>query len=523
MSTRSLGPETPTGTERSRTRLPALAVAVMTALMLALQYPVPTCLAWAGGCASGTVEREEPGATVLALASLGAESVESVGLSVAFRVSHDGRFVEGVREGNGVTVDRSTGSSTVWGGRSPGMIRDNPELLLEIVQDLSSVGPACKGSLVGWFLTNTRTGVRNRIDTDSNGAALVSSQAGLGDGECTDLYFTDMPWVFLSERSISKDGQVAAFCANYTDVTTPVLYVKDLDSGRLTQTSLRCGVWDNPRGTTFGGRYVGVEPPTISDDGRVVHVNGDRGGDFDAVEYSLGDSLYFTESATTRSLDGWGEMTRDGGTVFMRVGVHQPGTANTTGDRVGAYDVRTGRTTSVPQLPAESVFGVRFSSFDQASRRGRYLIAPGGVYDRRTGMSWSLAEILTRHGYAYEPGFNALISGDGDTIIAPTRAAAGIYQVVAVTGWRSASLAVKAVKGKSKLHVDVNPNKGTGYWKFQVQRRRADGSWKALKTYRTKGSRETRTINLKKGTYRVWVKPKYDYQGALSAAVYMKK
>lgn len=216
-------------------------------------------------------------------------------------------------------------------------------------------------------------------------------------------------------------------------------------------------------------------------------------------------------------------MTRDGGTVFMRLGVHAPGTANTTGNKVGAYDVKTRRVTPVPQLSAESVLGQRFSSFDQASKRGRYLIAQGYVHDRRTGMSWSLGEILMRHGYTYEPGFNALMAGDGETIIAPTRASDGTYQVVAVTGWRAASVTVRAVRGESRLFVDVNPNMGAGYWRFQVQMRLADGSWKTLKTYRTKGSRETRTINLKKGTYRVWVKPRYNYQGALSTPVSLKK
>ena len=42
----------------------------------------------------------------------------------------------------------------------------------------------------------------------------------------------------------------------------------------------------------------------------------------------------------------------------------------------------------------------------------------------------------------------------------------------------AASTKVKATSGKSKLRVDVNPNKGEGYWTFQVQKQRADGSWK---------------------------------------------
>jgi hypothetical protein len=75
---------------------------------------------------------------------------------------------------------------------------------------------------------------------------------------------------------------------------------------------------------------------------------------------------------------------------------------------------------------------------------------------------------------------------------------------------------VTAVSSRSKLKVDVNPNMGSKYWTFQVQRRNTDGSWKALKTYRTWGSTERRTVNLRKGTYRVWVNPKFGYQGAMS-------
>lgn len=80
-----------------------------------------------------------------------------------------------------------------------------------------------------------------------------------------------------------------------------------------------------------------------------------------------------------------------------------------------------------------------------------------------------------------------------------------------------------AVSSRSKLKVDVNPNMGRKYWTFQVQKQLADGTWKALKTYKTLGSSEKRTVNLPKGTYRVWVNPKFGYQGVMSAAVTLKR
>ncbi len=39
------------------------------------------------------------------------------------------------------------------------------------------------------------------------------------------------------------------------------------------------------------------------------------------------------------------------------------------------------------------------------------------------------------------------------------------------------AVSAKAKSGKSKLYVDVSPNKGKGYWTFQVQKQQPDGSW----------------------------------------------
>ncbi|MCU0284399.1 MAG: hypothetical protein MUD13_10985 [Candidatus Nanopelagicales bacterium] len=58
----------------------------------------------------------------------------------------------------------------------------------------------------------------------------------------------------------------------------------------------------------------------------------------------------------------------------------------------------------------------------------------------------------------------------------------------------------------SKLKVDIDPNRGRRSWTFQVQRERDDGSWRKVGTYRTIGKRETRTINLPRGCYRVRVR-----------------
>lgn len=87
----------------------------------------------------------------------------------------------------------------------------------------------------------------------------------------------------------------------------------------------------------------------------------------------------------------------------------------------------------------------------------------------------------------------------------------------------TATVRVKPVSRSGKLWVDVDPNQGKGFWTFQVQRRNPDGSWVGLKTYKTSGRSETRKINLKRGTYRVLVNPKFGYLAALSSEVYLKR
>ncbi len=88
----------------------------------------------------------------------------------------------------------------------------------------------------------------------------------------------------------------------------------------------------------------------------------------------------------------------------------------------------------------------------------------------------------------------------------------------------TAQISVKSDKRRSKIAVDVNPNKGKGYWRLSVQRKKANGIWVTYKkSYKTYGSRETRTLNLKKGTYRVYVNPKYGFQGAVSTTVTLKR
>jgi len=113
---------------------------------------------------------------------------------------------------------------------------------------------------------------------------------------------------------------------------------------------------------------------------------------------------------------------------------------------------------------------------------------------------------------------------------APPTSAQGHVQVDWITVYRMRSSAapqarvtLREVSKASKLKVNVNPNKGKGYWRFQLQKKKADGTWQHLGTYRTRGAKETRAINQKQGTYRVVVLSKYGYRGVTSHQARLRK
>ena len=87
-------------------------------------------------------------------------------------------------------------------------------------------------------------------------------------------------------------------------------------------------------------------------------------------------------------------------------------------------------------------------------------------------------------------------------------------------------IALKAVDSGNKLFVDVDPNlAGTRYWSFRVQKK-VNGRWTlASRTYySTQTSRETRTLDLRKGTYRVVVYAKYGYSTTYApTSVYLRR
>lgn len=465
--------------------------------------------------------------------------VTPTGISSVEAVSHDGRWVEA----NGLILDRLTGVSiptNVAPGEEQvvGFIRDNPVLWL-VVRGSPALRWYADGSVGIWdpdagvYLMDTRTGARQRIDTDAAGTPLAPSWTGQGCQGGDACAFSTDPALRVSTESVSRDGGTAAFCANYVTPSEPLLYVKDLMTGRLTRTSVRCGVShfqeeDDPFVETFHW-------PEVSDDARVIHVRGDVLEDhmYDQVGWQ-GDSLYFPTTGKARRVHGQGMMTRDGDTIFLRMGVQKPVRPARASKKVGAYSVRTKRTTRLPWWNRFYGDGYQFLATsllptEMTTRRGRYLVNESAVLDRTRGITIDIGSLLRERGYDPE-WVDMAISGDGRTIFATVASPGTLpygHEVVAVTGWgwkHMARATVSSNRSQTKLVVDVDPNKGSGYWTFTVQRRQESGIWETLPgTYRTQGSKETRTLDLPNGTYRVQVKPKYGFRGYISGDAYVTR
>lgn len=446
-------------------------------------------------------------------------------LSEVSEVSFDGRWMAGSGTGPDwaawAVVDRATGDQIKEDVDGSWFVRDNPALRVNGHWEKEYPAPIT--------LWNVTTGTTTRIDTDSQGVALwpkwpVAAEHS-DDGD--SLFST--PHVLISEASISRDGRMAAFCANYEEPLTARLYVKDLRTSKLTRTRVVCGATWSEYGPFM------TRPPEMSADGRVVHVNGstyDVPPDTATQRYWGADTLYFTKTGRTRTVNGWGSMTRDGSTIFMLIRARPRGTPDRTKGRVGAYDVRTGRTRKLGSnatVYGNPIFG--FSAFERASWRGRYVVNDTSVMDRKYGIVTDISAILAARGYVLPSASTAtacttrLLSGDARVVVAAATPAGvqafGCGGYVAITGWEPTARATMTTDpGQTRFLVNLDPDRASGAWKFRVQAMRADGSWRTLRrTYRTAGRAEVRWVDLPAGTYRVRVIGRSGYLGSISAPV----
>ena len=357
--------------------------------------------------------------------------VQPTGLFGIYEASHDGQWLFGVPDNASyltpVVLDRASGTATGQVGgeafRITGFVRDNPNLRLEV----DSTVPGYEFAAL--WLHDLASGARLRVDTDSTGLPLFPSWTGPQG--------TTQPRIAVSPKSVSRDGAYVAMCVDDAK-RIPRLSVKNLVSGELKATAVRCGV----------GASGIVRLPEISADGSVVHVN----GSVDDVattahpypSYVRADRLVFPlgKKVKVRKVQGWGSMTRNGRTLFMVRGTRAPGARRLAG-LVGAYDIRAGWTRTMPGRWA--IYGnnviANFSASDKASSNGRYVVygSKVKVIDRKKGRKVDLATPMTAAGYPPSAYVQSRISGDGRVVFAltTTGASTGFGRVyVAVTGWR---------------------------------------------------------------------------------------
>lgn len=90
---------------------------------------------------------------------------------------------------------------------------------------------------------------------------------------------------------------------------------------------------------------------------------------------------------------------------------------------------------------------------------------------------------------------------------------------VPVKGGICSAATVSVASRDGFILVDVDPDKGSGYWNLTLQRRTTGGAWTTVGTYRTKGPGEKRVLAPVPGTYRVKVAGKYSWRGTTSPTV----
>ena len=84
------------------------------------------------------------------------------------------------------------------------------------------------------------------------------------------------------------------------------------------------------------------------------------------------------------------------------------------------------------------------------------------------------------------------------------------------------SVKVRATADSSRLRINVNPNNAEANYRVKIQKK-VDGKWKTMKVVRTTGTKDTRTVNLRAGTYRVKVPAQLGLDKSVSSAVTLQR
>jgi hypothetical protein len=97
---------------------------------------------------------------------------------------------------------------------------------------------------------------------------------------------------------------------------------------------------------------------------------------------------------------------------------------------------------------------------------------------------------------------------------APPPPTAGIP---ATPGRAAISLALDAVRKKSRLRVDIGPDLDPSNYRFNVQRR-TSGTWRTIRRTQTLGANDVMILDLPRGRYRVVVPRQHGMTGTSAIA-----
>jgi hypothetical protein len=278
-----------------------------------------------------------------------------------------------------------------------------------------------------------------------------------------------------------------------------------------TSAALTSAVTDGQYETRFQGRVtaassalgtIGADP-----DGR-VSLQAYMGGAWSEVEYTSPDQLGYFDTTAHRAIPA--------GTSVRAVYQGSGSTEASTSPSI---------TVNGPQASvsvAKVGYGNKlFVDVDPNQGSGYWTFR---VQKRNSDGSWSTSGTAYNTGGDAETKTLTLGAGVFRVVVDPRNGYGGATSAPVTLTAPTVAVAASRDRNRDKLLVDVNPNKGSGYWKFRVQQRTSTGSWKTLSTvYRTEGRKETKTVDLRKGTYRVKVASKYNYRGATSKAVTLKR
>lgn len=330
----------------------------------------------------------------------------------------------------------------------------------------------------------------------TRGAVLIDDQlyTGLSDGTFARRTFTG--------DSFGEAQQVELYGGSFAeDLATVTGMFFDKGDGRLyyTMNGVDSLFW---RAFSPQSAIVGATRFTVAADATALY------GSHVAGMFLDGDTLYFANRATgeLKSLEfSAGETRGPARLVNDSVNWRSRGTfVSNREPRVAAY------------TPPTAAMGTPDCQYLACSFDGSASEAQGSAMD----YSWEFGDGSTgtgptpEHSYPAAGAYSASLTvadrlGGTDTATSEVAVVAPPKRAVVKVGTRDS---------RNILFVNVNPNVGEDYWRFRVKKK-VDGQWEWRKTYRTRGPKEIRRIDLKKGTYRVRVLADHGRRGVTSSSV----